>query len=126
MTELVGRRPNGTFLPGYGGRTPGARSKLATEVPDTFLADFKQHGAAALVKVREQRPADYWRIACQLLPQQVLVNAMVAVEDRSPFDGLDPAAKRAIAMKLYEQIEAEAEVVNVGTNVDTDATESKS
>jgi hypothetical protein len=59
------------------------------------------------VKVREERPADYWRIATQLLPNEVLISAMVRHEETSPLADMSPEQKRAIAMKLYAQIEAE-------------------
>ena len=108
MNEVV-RGPNGRWLPGNPGRTVGSRNKLATEVLDTFLADFKVHGAAALVKVREERPADYWRIATQLLPNEVLLQAMVSVEP-GPLDGMSPdemrsllATVRALRAKQIEQ-----------------------
>jgi hypothetical protein len=102
MNELI-RGPRGHFLPGNPGspgRPLGARNKLAGEVLDTFPADFRVHGAAALVKVREQRPADYWRIACALLPNEVLVSAMVRTEEASPLADLSPDQKRQIAAKL--------------------------
>jgi hypothetical protein len=101
------------FQPGnrMGSRPIGSRNKLAGEVLDTFLADFRQHGAAALVKVREKRPADYWRIATQLLPNEVLISAMVTTESGSPFADMSPAQKRQIARKLYAQIESEAKVI---------------
>jgi len=97
MNEVI-RGPRGHFLPGNPGspgRPVGSRNKLATEVLDTFLADFKVHGAAALVKVREERPADYWRIATQLLPNEVLLQAMVSVEP-GPLDGMSPDEMRGL------------------------------
>jgi hypothetical protein len=72
-----------------------------------FLADFKEHGAAALVKVRQERPADYWRIATQLLPQQVLVNAFVRQEDAGVLADVDPAMKRQIAQRIMAELAAE-------------------
>jgi hypothetical protein len=114
---LQGR--DGRFLPGNpgGGRTIGSRNKLAGEVLDTFLADFKVHGAAALVRVREERPADYWRIATQLLPNEVLISAMVRTEDQSALADIDPATKRAIAARILEQLEAEKMKVIDATSV---------
>jgi hypothetical protein len=105
VNELV-RGPNGRWLPGNPGKPVGARNKLAERVLDTFLRDFEEHGAVALVKVREERPSDYWRIATQLLPQQVLVNAFVQ-NDPSPLSDIDPATKRAIAARILEQLAAE-------------------
>jgi hypothetical protein len=102
------RGPNGRWLPGNpgGGRPLGSRNKLAARVLDTFLKDFEAHGAPALVAVREKSPIDYWRIATQLLPQQVLVNAFVQNEE-SPLSDIDPATKRAIAQRTLDQLAAE-------------------
>jgi hypothetical protein len=105
VNEII-RGPNGRWLPGNPGKPLGARNKLAERVLDTFLRDFEQYGAVALVKVREERPADYWRIATQLLPQQVLVNAFVSHEE-SPLSDVPPEAKRAIARRILEQLEQE-------------------
>src|SRR5438874_2095710 len=111
MSDVV-RDPRGRFLPGAppnpAGRPVGARNKLAGAVLDTFLADFEVHGADALVKMREERPGDYWRVAVQLLPNEVLISAMVRHEDTSPFADLDPATKRAIAQKIYADLAAES------------------
>jgi hypothetical protein len=102
------RGPNGRWLPGNpgGGRPLGSRNTLAARVLDTFLRDFEAHGAPALVAVREKSPIDYWRIATQLLPQQVLVNAFVRQEE-SGTDDIPPEIKREIARRLYESIAAE-------------------
>jgi hypothetical protein len=122
LNDII-RGSNGRWLPGNpgGSRPLGSRNKLAGEVLDTFLADFKVHGAAALVRVREERPADYWRIATQLLPNEVLISAMVRTEDQSALSDIDPATKRAIAQRILEQLEQERakviEQVPVGNSV---------
>jgi hypothetical protein len=95
----LSRGSNGRWLPGNPGRPTGSRNRLATEVLDTFLADFKVHGAASLVRLREERPSDYWRVATQLLPQQVLMTALVQTEDADVLADIDPATKRAIASR---------------------------
>jgi hypothetical protein len=48
-----------------------------------------------------------WRIATQLLPNEVLISAMVRTEDASPLSDLSPAEKRAIAGRILEQLRAE-------------------
>jgi hypothetical protein len=116
VNEII-RGPNGRWLPGNPGKPLGARNKLAERVLDTFLRDFREHGAAALVRVREERPADYWRIATQLLPNEVLISAMVRTEDQSPLSDIDPATKRAIAARILEQLEQERGKVVEGQTV---------
>jgi hypothetical protein len=115
VNEII-RGPNGRWLPGNPGKPIGARNKLAERALDTFLRDFEQHGAVALVKVREERPADYWRIATQLLPQQVLVNAFVSHEESATAD-IPPDVKRSIAQRILEQLAAEKMKVIDATSV---------
>jgi hypothetical protein len=103
MNDVI-RDERGRWAPGNPGRPLGSRNTLAARVLDTFLKDFEAHGAPALVAVREKSPIDYWRIATQLLPQQVLVNAFVQGEDTSPFAELSPDQKRAIAARLMETL----------------------
>jgi hypothetical protein len=52
VNEAV-RDPRGRWMTGNPERPVGSRNRLATEVLDAFLADFRVHGAAALVRVRE-------------------------------------------------------------------------
>lgn len=121
MNDIV-RDPRGRWLPGNPGRPQGSRNKLAERVLDTFLQDFSVHGADALVRVREDRPADYWRIATQLLPQQVLVNAFVSTDEGdNPLSALSPAEKRAAAQMLLDQIAAERAKVIEGDCRETEA-----
>jgi hypothetical protein len=82
-------------------QAPGQSLQQKCWIP---LADFK---LPRWWKCAKRGPGDYWRIACQLLPQQVLVNAMAAVEDTSPFADLAPSAKREIAMRIYAELAAE-------------------
>jgi hypothetical protein len=122
MNDVV-RGLNGRFLPGNpgGGRPIGSRNKLAGAVLDTFLADFQVHGADALVRMREERPGDYWRVAVQLLPNEVLISAMVTTETSSPFADMSPEQKRAIAQRIYRDIEADAKVIEAA-EIDGNAT----
>jgi hypothetical protein len=56
--------------------------------------------AAALVKVREERPPDIGgsqRNSCE-----VLISAMITIESASPFADMSAEQKRAIAQQLYQ------------------------
>jgi hypothetical protein len=105
MNDVI-RDERGRWAPGNPGRPLGSRNTLAARVLDTFLKDFEAHGAPALVAVREKSPIDYWRIATQLLPQQVLVNAFVSHEESATAD-IPPDVKRAIAQRILDQLAAE-------------------
>lgn len=39
-----------------------------------MLADWEQHGVAAIEKVRETRPADYLKVVASILPKELNVN----------------------------------------------------
>lgn len=59
----------------------GARNKLAEAFIADMLADWQEHGADAIVCMRESDPAVYVRIVAGLLPRHVAV-------DRSPMNDL--------------------------------------
>jgi hypothetical protein len=115
MNDVI-RDERGRWAPGNPGRPLGSRNTLAARVLDTFLKDFEAHGAPALVSVREKSPIDYWRIATQLLPQQVLVNAFVSHEESATAD-IPPDVKRAIAQRILDQLEAEKMKTIEGSSV---------
>ena len=55
------------------GRPKGSRNKLAQDFIDTVYADFQQHGAAAIVALREESPARYCTMIAALIPQHFKV-----------------------------------------------------
>jgi hypothetical protein len=55
-----------------GGRPPGARNRLSKAILDDLLADWREHGAAAIKLMRLERPADYVRAAISTLPKELL------------------------------------------------------
>jgi hypothetical protein len=84
------RRPNGTFLPGAGGRTKGTRNRLAAKVLEDIFAHWTEpsdnpafcKGQAALEMLYRERPGDYLRLATSVLPKEfVLESAMADTTD---------------------------------------------
>lgn len=53
------------------GRPKSARSKLQEGFLKAFAQDFEENGEAVIRNVRNERPADYLKIAASLLPKQV-------------------------------------------------------
>ncbi len=75
-TPSADREASGRFLPGHkrGGRPRGARDRHSRNFLDAFSQDFEQHGAAVIAKVREEQPAQYLRIAADLLPKEAALD----------------------------------------------------
>ena len=69
------RDDKGRFLPGNsgnGGRPKGSRNRLTSMVLSTLAADFDEHGADAVAKLREKDPAAYLQMAINLIPRQLI------------------------------------------------------
>lgn len=80
----------GRFLPGnsgFGGRKKGSRSKLAEAFLTDLLHDWEQHGAQAIIDVRETKPDQYLKAVVATLPKQVDVRVSEYAELKD--DALD-------------------------------------
>jgi hypothetical protein len=66
----------GRFLTGNigGGRPKGARSKLGEAFIDALHEDFNEHGQAAIVQVRTEKPDQYLKVIASILPRDLNVN----------------------------------------------------
>jgi hypothetical protein len=53
------------------GRPIGSRNKLNEKFILALHDDFAEHGAAVVVKVREERPEIYLKVIASILPQKV-------------------------------------------------------
>ena len=57
------------------GRPPGVRNRFSHAFLTDFLADWQQNGPAAIKTVRMRDPSTYLRVAVQILPKEMLVEA---------------------------------------------------
>lgn len=67
----------GRFLPGntgFGGRPKGARNKLGEAFIEALHDDFNEHGVAAIVQVRCEKPDQYLKVIASLLPKDINLN----------------------------------------------------
>lgn len=59
------------FQPGNPGRPKGARNKLGEAFLEAMYADFTNHGVAAIVKVRDEKPDQYLKVVASILPKEI-------------------------------------------------------
>lgn len=52
------------------GRPKGSRNKLAECFVKALCDDFEQHGAAAVIAVREEKPDVYLQVIAKVLPKE--------------------------------------------------------
>src|SRR5262245_11976598 len=73
------------------GRPKGSRHKISEAFIAALHADFVQHGACAIQRVREERPADYVKIVASILPKELHVQN-APLEDMSDEELMDIVA----------------------------------
>jgi hypothetical protein len=56
------------------GRPKGARNKLGEAFIEALHEDFNEHGVAAIVKVRTDKPDQYLKVIASLLPKELTLN----------------------------------------------------
>ncbi|MBK8085023.1 MAG: hypothetical protein IPK28_15035 [Devosia sp.] len=61
------------------GRPLGSKHKLGESFLEALLADWQEHGAATIARVREEKPDQYLKVIASALPRDLNVHA-------SPFD----------------------------------------
>jgi len=66
------------FKPGQSGnpagRPKGSRNALGEAFIEAMHADFEQHGVAAIVQVRSEKPDQYLKVIASILPKDLNVN----------------------------------------------------
>lgn len=69
----VKRAGDGKFIvpPKSPGRPVGARNKLGEAFVADMLADWREHGAATIVKVRDEKPDQYLKVVASILPKEL-------------------------------------------------------
>jgi hypothetical protein len=77
--------------PKFGGRRKGSRNQLSAALIAELCADFRKHGKAAVMAVREGRPADYLKI-CALLVAKMEDNAAAQPTQINVITGVRDAA----------------------------------
>ena len=79
-----------------GGRKPGSRNKLCRAVLEDLMADWQEGGAAAIKMMRMEKPAEYVRVMCSILPKEFFF-------EHSPVTDLDDAELDHMITMLRER-----------------------
>src|ERR1700733_4728283 len=84
---MTNTNPNAAtrFGAGNSGRPKGSRNKLGSQFVENLSADFDEHGAGVIRRVRDEDPTAYFTTIARLLPKEL----SVAIEQRLP-GNLDP------------------------------------
>ena len=56
------------------GRPKGARHKLGKAFLEAMVEDFDEHGKAAIVRVRKEKPEQYLKVIASMLPKDLNIN----------------------------------------------------
>lgn len=61
------------FEPGNPGRPKGSRNKLGEAFIEALHADFAEHGAATIARVRDNDPTAYVKVCAGILPKELKI-----------------------------------------------------
>ena len=72
---MANSNPNITtrFGAGNRGKPKGSRNKLGSQFVENLAADFDEHGAAVIQRVRIEQPHVYFTTIAKLLPKELAV-----------------------------------------------------
>jgi hypothetical protein len=92
---------------GKGGRPLGSRNKLCRAVLEDLLADWAEGGQAAIKMMRMERPAEYVRAMCSILPKELIFeNSAVTELDDDELDRMiSMLRERALAARQEQALE---------------------
>jgi hypothetical protein len=105
------RDEHGRFVvpPVSPGRPIGARNKLGEAFIQALQQDFEEHGIAAVVKVREDQPAQYLKVIASLMPKE----HRLSFDDQ--YDGMTDAE---LAERIRQQLAHLAPFLDAGIGSD--------
>lgn len=86
------------------GRPKGSRNKLGEQFVTDMLADWEEHGPAAIKEVRQTKPDAYLKVIAMILPRDlnVNINSMDSLSDEQLIErvrSLDAAIRPFLALE---------------------------
>ena len=89
------------------GRPKGSRNKLCRAVLEDLMADWAEGGAAAIKMMRVERPAEYVRVMCSILPKELIFenSAVTELDDDELDHMISMLRERALAARQEQALE---------------------
>jgi hypothetical protein len=94
------------FKPGHSGRPKGSRNLLCRAMLDDLAADWAEGGAAAIKIMRIERPSEYVRVMCSILPRELLFeNTATNLDDDQIEEVIARIREQILAARQQEALE---------------------
>jgi hypothetical protein len=92
---------------GKGGRPLGSRTKLCKRLLEDLFADWQEGGQAAIKMMRIERPAEYVRVMCGILPKEMLfeTGSVSELADDELDHMIEMLRERALAARQEQALE---------------------
>jgi hypothetical protein len=87
----------------------GVRTKLSRRLLEDLLADWQEGGATALKVMRMERPSEYVRVMCSILPKEMLfeTGSVSELADDELDNMITMLRERALAVRQEQALELE-------------------
>ena len=89
---------------------PARRTKLCKRLLEDLFADWQEGGVAAIKMMRIERPAEYVRVMCSILPKEMLfeTGSVSELADDELDQMITMLRERALAVRQEQALELKA------------------
>jgi hypothetical protein len=107
MSKPVRFEKGNNYSNGKGGRPLGSRTKLCKRLLEDLFADWQEGGQAAIKMMRMERPAEYVRVMCSILPKEMLfeTGSVSELADDELDNMITMLRERALAVRQEQALE---------------------